>query len=206
MGDDFRMPANKRWCEQCGTPLPADARFCEMCGTPAGAVHLEQAEMVIGHLPAARIEEGKRLFGRAKTTQLNLVITTSCLLCLRETNEMNENWLAEQERLLEEEKRSGLPWRALIDNYNWRNPLWARFYNTPPGELLAAHRGNETIPLADVVSASVTLEEELDKLDILLTSGEMHHFLLFNQVGQAAARFLAQALGPERLRLTPLRL
>ncbi len=198
------MSVDERWCEQCGTPLPADARFCEMCGAPAGTVYSQQAETVVGHLPAERIDEGKGLFGRVKTTQLNLVITISRLLCLRETDEMNNNWLAETERLIEEEERSGLPWRALIDNYDWRSPLWASFYDTPPGELVAAHRGNEVIPLADIVSATVTLDEERDKLDILLGSGEMHHFLLFNQVGQAAERFLAQALGPERVRIAPL--
>jgi hypothetical protein len=197
------MPADERWCEQCGTPLPADARFCEMCGAPAGALRYEQAETVIGHLPGERLEEGKGLFGRVKTTQLNLVITTSRLLCLRETDETNENWLAETERLLEEEERSGLPWRTLIARYDWRSPLWAGFYDTPSDELLVAHRDNAAIPLADIVSTTVTLDEERDKLDVLLVSGEMRHFLLFNQVGQAAARFLAQALGPERVRIAP---
>ena len=197
------MPTDKRWCKQCGTPLPADARFCEMCGAPAGAAPPERAERVIGHLPAERIEEGKGLFGRAKRTQLNLVITTSRLLYLRETNELNENWLAETERLVQEEERSGVPWRTLIDNYDWRDPLWASFYDTPPDRLLAAHRGNEALPLAKVVSATITLDEERDKLDISIAGGEMHHFSLFNLVGQAAARFLAQALGPERVRITP---
>jgi hypothetical protein len=197
------MPTDQRWCTQCGARLPADARFCEMCGAPAGFVRqegAERAEVVIGHLPAERIEEGKGLFGRAKTTQLNLVITTSRLLCLHETEEMNDNWVAETERLIELE-RSGQPWRALIDGYDWRSPLWAGFYDTPPDDLLAAHRGNEAIALADVASAAVTLDEERDRLDLVLAGGETRRFLLFNQVGQAAARFLGQALGAERVRL-----
>jgi hypothetical protein len=175
-----------------------------MCGAPADAGHRSQAETVIGHLPAERLEPGKGLFGRTRMTQINLVITASHLLYLHETEEMNENWLAEGERLSEEKERSGLPWRTLIDSYDWRSPLWASFYDTPPATLVAAHRGNEAIPLADIVSVAIVLDEELDKLDILLTSGETDHFQLFNQVGQAAARFLTQALGPERVRLTPL--
>jgi hypothetical protein len=203
------MPAHTRWCTKCGTPLPADARFCEMCGAPAGGAPAGgapggQLETVIGHLPAERIEAGKGFLGRTRTTQINLVITTSRLLCLRETNEMNENWLAETERLIEQESRSGLPWRTLVDQYDWRGPLWADFYDTPPDELLAAHHGNEAIPLDQVVSVAITLDEELDRLDVLLAGGLGYHFQLFNQVGQAAARFLAQALGPQRVRLTPL--
>jgi hypothetical protein len=174
-----------------------------MCGARIEPVSYEQAETVIGHLPVERVEEGKGFLGRTKSTQLSLVVTTSRLLYLRETDEMNEKWLAEEGCLLEEEKHSGLPWRTIIDNYDWRNPLWASFYNTPPDEQLAAHRHNEAIPLVNVASAIVTLDEEWDKLDVQLTSGEIHHFLLFNQVGQAAARFLAQALGPKRVRLTP---
>jgi len=163
---------------------------------------LEQTETVIGHLPGQRIEDGQGLFGRARTTQLTLVVTTHRLLCLHETHEMNENWLAETERLIEEEERSGLPWRALIDQYDWRSPLWAPLYDTQPDELLAAHRGNEAIPLTDVVSAAVTLDEERDRLEILLAGGELRRFLFFNQVGRAAGRFLAQALGQDRVRVT----
>ncbi len=198
------MSANAQWCEQCGAPIPADARFCEMCGAPAASFHSEQIETVIGHLPAERFQEGAGLFGRVKTTQLNLVITTSRLLCLQETEEMNETWLGETERLIEEEEDGDLPWRALMDAYDWSGPLWAYFYETPADELLAADRGNEAIPLSHVVSTAITLDEERDRLDILLANGETYHFQLFNQVGRPAARFFAQALGPERVRLTPL--
>ena len=195
------MTAPKRFCEQCGSPLQTGGRFCEMCGAPAGSVQAEAAETVVGHLPAERLEEGKGLLGRVKTTQLNLVITTSRILCLRETEETNDTWLAETERLEDEEKRSGVPWRTLIERYDWRSPIWVAFYETPPGELLAADRGNGAIPLPEVVLATVTLDEERDKLDIGLAGGQVFHFQLYNQVGRAAARFLAHVLGPERVRL-----
>jgi hypothetical protein len=192
------MSEAKLYCEECGAVLPADARFCEQCGTSAP---FGREEPVIGHLPAERIEKGKGRFSRTKFIQVSLVITTTHLLCLRETETMNENWLAEEERLNVEEEKSGLPWRELIDRYDWRSPLWSDFYNVPPGTLLSAHRDNEAIPLADVVSATITLDNELDELDLLLTSGQTLHFQLFNLVGRAAGRFLCQALGPERVRL-----
>jgi hypothetical protein len=47
----------------------------------------------------------------------------------------------------------------------------------------------------------VTLDEGLDKLDIVLAGGQELHFQLFNLVGRPAARFLSQALGSERVRL-----
>ncbi len=195
------MTAPKRFCEQCGSPLQTGGRFCEMCGAPVDSADAERAETVVGHLPAERLEEGKGLLGRVKTTQLNLVITTVRVLCLRETEETNDTWLAETERLEDEEKRSGVPWRTLIDRYDWRSPIWAAFYDTPPGELLSSDRRNGAIPLSEVVVATVTLDEELDKLEIGLAGGQMVHFQLYNQVGRAAARFLAQVLGSERVRL-----
>jgi hypothetical protein len=194
------MQLDQRWCTQCGTTLPADARFCEMCGAPAGIVDSEQAEMVIGHLPGEMV--GKGIFGRGKA--INLVITSLRLLCLYETKKMRENWVAEIVRLVEEEERTGLPWRSYFDSYEWRGPLWIGFYETPPEQLLAAHRDNEAIPLADVLSTTITLMEEgEDRVDILLTSGETRHFVLFDQMGQPADRFLAQALGPERVSIAP---
>lgn len=196
------MPTNEHRCTQCGAPLPADARFCETCGAPAGSFHSGQTETVIGHLPAERFQEGAGVFGRVKVTQLNLVITTSQLLCLQETNEMNETWLGETERLFQEEQNGGMPWRALMDAYDWSGPLWDYFYKTPAHELIAADRDNEAIPLSDVVSAEIALDDERDRMDIRLANGETYHFQLFNQVGRPAARFFAQALGPERVRLT----
>ena len=141
------------------------------------------------------------LLGRVKTTRLNLVITSSRILCLRETMDTNDTWVAETERLDDEEKRSGVPWRTLIDRYDWRSAMWAAFYDTPPGELLSADRGNGAILLSEVAAATVTLDDELDKLDIELAGGQVFHFQLYNLVGRAAARFLAQALGSERVRL-----
>ena len=195
------MSEAKLWCEACGTPLPPDARFCEMCGAAVPSRPQNQGEMIIGHLPAERVEKGKGLFGRASTTQLNLVITTVRLLYLRETDAMNQKWLAEEERLGEEQARTGQSFRAVIDSYDWRGSVWAELYEVEPDELLAAHRENEAIPLTDILSATVTLDEELDKLDISLVSGETHHFQLFNLVGRPAAQFLRQALGPDRVRL-----
>lgn len=195
------MSTNQRFCEQCGAPLPAGARFCEMCGAPTDAATDTAPERVIGHLPAERLEEGKGFLGRVKTTTINLIVTTTRLLFLRETEETNDAWLGETERLEEEEKRSGVPWRMLIDRYEWHSPLWSQFYETPPGELVAAGRDNEALVLADVASATVTLDEELDKLDIVLRSGETRRFQLFNLTGRPAARFLAEALGRERVRL-----
>jgi hypothetical protein len=210
------MSADK-FCSQCGAEVPEGVRFCVMCGAPVSAAaaplppqapspppQVARRERTIGHLPVEQVEEGAGIFGRRKSTQLNMVITTARLLYLRETNDMNENWLFETERLEELQKRSGLPWRTVMDHYDFQGPLWASFYDDPPDELLAAHRHNEAVSLADIVSATITLEEELDKLDIQLSSGEMHHFSLYNQVGQPAARFLAQALGAERVRLTAI--
>ncbi len=198
------MPTEKQRCKQCGNPVPAGANYCKVCGTPTGAINAPQAETVIGHLPVQRLEAGMGLFGRTRKTQMNIVITTSRLLYLHASDAMNDRWLGETERIFQEEQASGLPWRALIDSYDWRNPLWADFYDTPPEALLTAHRDNEALPLANITLAEITLDEVWDKLDILIASGEMDHFLLFNQVGQAASRFLSQALGAGRVRLTPL--
>ena len=134
------MPANKRWCEQCGTPLPDDARFCEMCGTPVVMQPSRAGEIVIGHLPGEI--EGKGRLGRSKA--INLVITTTRLICIRETSKMRENWVGELARLV---------------------------------------------------------EEEGDTVDLQLTGGETLRFVLFDQMGRPAGRFLAQALGPQRVRL-----
>jgi hypothetical protein len=198
------MNTPNRFCEQCGSPLRAGVRFCERCGAP---VELErapaaaEAEAVIGHLPAERLEEGKGFLGRPKTTQLNFVITTSRILCLRETEETNDAWLGETERLDDEEKRSGVPWRTLIDHYVWRSPVWAAFYETPPDELLASDRGNGSIPLSEIVRATVTLDDEMDRLELAFAGGQVFRYRLYNLTGRPAARFLAQALGPERVRL-----
>lgn len=208
------MTTTPQFCEHCGARLPSDASFCEMCGkpinlSPAGqALHTSaqafhasgQAETVIGHLPAG-IEKGKGLFGQPKVSQMNIVITSSRLLILQETEETNDHWVFESERLSEEEERSGLPLRALMDSYDWRNPLWAYFYDTPPDELLADHKENEAIFLSDILSAAVSLEAELDILDLWLSHGATRRLLIYNQAGKAAARFLAQVLGPERVQL-----
>jgi hypothetical protein len=178
-----------------------------MCGAPvepaaaAPAVAAHTVETVVGHIPAERLEDGKNLLGRQKTTQLNLVITTTRLLCLRETEETNEAWLAEQERIEEEEKRSGVAWRMLMERYNWRSPVWAAFYETPPGELLSSDRGNGAIPLSDIARATITLNDEMDGLDLELAGGQVFRFRLYISTGRPAARFLAQVLGPERVRV-----
>ncbi len=201
------MGAQKRFCEQCGSPLKPGVCFCEMCGAPvepaaaAPAVAAHTVETVVGHIPAERLEDGKNLLGRQKTTQLNLVITTTRLLCLRETEETNEAWLAEQERIEEEEKRSGVAWRMLMERYNWRSPVWAAFYETPPGELLSSDRGNGAIPLSDIARATITLNDEMDGLDLELAGGQVFRFRLYISTGRPAARFLAQVLGPERVRV-----
>jgi hypothetical protein len=198
------MVAQKRFCEQCGSPLKAGARFCEMCGSPAESAApapAEGVESVAGHVPAERLEEGKNLFGHQKTTQLELVITTLRILCLRQTEDMNDAWLAEQDGLEEEEKLSGTPWRTLIDRYDWRGPVWAAFYETPPRELLSSDRGNGAIPLSEIVRATVTLNDEMDGLDIELGGGQVFRFWLYNLTGKAAARFLTEVLGRDRVRL-----
>ena len=109
------------------------------------------------------------------------------------------DWLAE--RLEGLEKRSGLSLRKIMDEYDWRSPEWASLYTTPPDQLLAAHRHNEAVPLAEVVSATVTLDEELDKLDLDLANGERHHFVIFVQAGKAAGQFLSRALGAGPVRV-----
>lgn len=197
------MPASQQWCEQCGAPLPEGARFCEVCGAPVGSPLPQQAEAVIGHLPAEAVQEGKGFLGRSKTIPLSLILTTSRLLLLREDDDVHDLWVGETERLIEEEEHGALSWRELIDRYPWRSPLWARFFDTPPDDLLAAHRDNEAIPLTEVVWAAVTLGEGGDRLYLQLAGGQARQMLLLNQVGRVAVRFLAQALGPERVRLAP---
>jgi hypothetical protein len=168
-----------------------------MCGTPVGTEHYQQGETVIGHLPG-RVE-GKGRFGRDKA--INLVITTARLLCVRETRKMGEKWVGEIFRLAEEEENPDLPWRRHFDSYEWRSPLWAYFYETPADDLLATHRDNQAIPLTDVVSATITFAEEGgDMVDFVLTSGETLRVVLIDQMGRPAGRFLAQALGPQRVR------
>ena len=210
------MAAGARFCTQCGAGVPEGVRFCVMCGakieeTPAVAapppaqpqVETGQGEWVVGHLPVERVEQGAGAFGRTRSTQLNMVITSTRLLYLRETEEMNELWVYESERLEDLEKRSGLPLRVVMHEYDWHSPQWASLYATPPDQLLAAHRHNEAVPLAAIVSATVTLAEELDQLDLDLASGERHHFLIYVQAGEAAGQFLSRALGAGRVRLIP---
>ena len=193
------MSPDRRWCQQCGTSLPDDARFCEMCGTPVVTEPYQPQEMVIGHLPGEL--EGKGRFRRGKA--IILVITTTRLICVRETKKMHETWVGEIVRLFEEEDPD-LSWRQRLDSYEWRSPLWAYFFDASPDALLATDRENEAIPLTDLVSATITLVEEGgDTVDFLLTSGETLRFVLFDQMGRPAARFLAQALGLDRVRLVP---
>lgn len=200
------MTTPSRFCEQCGAALPLQARFCEMCGHPINAATPAvqpvsvappaQIEAVIVHLPAEML--GKGLIGWGK--KISLVITTERLLCLRETKAIKKKWDDEIERLMQQEETSGTPWRTLIDNYDWRNPLWADLYNTPPAKLLSAHKDNVSIPMASITLAAVTLNEEQDQLEIKLSDGETRKFLFDSLVGQAAAHFLNQVLGPGRVR------
>jgi len=188
-------------CVTCGATMEAGARFCELCGAPVEGPLQERAETVIGHLPAERLEEGKGFLGRLKTTKLGLVITTDRVLCLRQTIEMNENWLQEQDRLFNHLESLDVTSRDVWDDYGWSGPPWSTYYETPPDELLSSNRSNEAIPLREVVSATVTLDEELDKLDLVLVNGETYHFQLFILTGEPAARFLGQAVGLDRVRL-----
>ncbi len=198
------MTAN-RSCARCGAPIPDGDRFCQMCGmaAPPPTAPGPAIEAVVGHLPAEVVEEGKGVFGGARRRQVNLVITTGRLLCLQETEDTNSAWLAESERLEEEAARTGIPWRALIDRYPWNGPLWAEFFRNPPDALLAADSRNWAVPLRAIVEASVTLDPERDRLDLLMDNGQVLSFGLFNLVGAAAARFLAQALGAARVRMGP---
>jgi hypothetical protein len=175
------------------------ASFCGMCGTPVEAQPAERAETIIGHLPAERLEEGRGFLGRLKVTPLALVITTQRLLCLRETPEMNQSWLEEQDRLAGRSESLGVISRDVWHAYDWSGPPWELYYETPPDELAASDRANEAIPVGEIVSATVTLDDELDKLDIVMANGEPYHFQLFNLTGEPAARFLRQALGPDRV-------
>lgn len=132
---------------------------------------------------------------------MNLVITSTRLLCLDETEQTNTTWLAENERLDDDVRRTGVPWRVLIDHYRWDGPQWAEFYQTPPDALLAADRGNWDVPMAAIVEATITLDDELDRLDLLMDNGQVLRFTLFNLVGVPASRFLTRALGANRVRL-----
>jgi hypothetical protein len=85
--------------------------------------------------------------------------------------------------------------------YDWSGPPWSSYYETPPDQLVASHRSNEAIPLNDVVSVTIILDDELDKLDVMLANGETYHFQLFNLTGAPAAQFLRQALRSDRVRL-----
>lgn len=141
------------------------------------------------------------MFGGDRRRQVNLVLTNLRLLCLRETEETNTAWLAESERLEEEAARAGVSLRVLIDHYRWDAPLWAEFYRNAPDALLAADRNNWAVPLSAVVHASVTLDPELDRLDLMMDNGQVLGFPLFNLAGLAAARFLTQVLGAARVQV-----
>lgn len=158
-------------------------------------------EPVLGHLPAEYITERRGAFGGRRRRPVNLVITSTRLLCLDETEQTNTTWLSENERLDDDVRRTGVPWRVLIDHYRWDGPQWAEFYQTPPDALLAADRGNWDVPMAAIVEATITLDDELDRLDLLMDNGQVLRFTLFNLVGVPASRFLTRALGANRVRL-----
>lgn len=195
-------PGNPGIAAPTGAEVPTERpQFVEPTRAPEYVPQALPTEYVIGHLPVEWVQEGAGLFGRTKYTQVNLVVTTSRILCLRETDETNSTWLAEQERLDELSRRSGVPLRTLMDSYNWQDPIWAVFYATGPEDLLAEDRHNWALPLSAIVAVAVTLDEELDQLDLRLGTGEVVRFRLFNQVGVVAARLLAQVLDPRLVQL-----
>lgn len=184
-------------------PQPSAPSFPATAPHPPVPPSSPGPESVIGHLPAEYIVEGGGVFGGSKRTQVNLVITSTRLLCLAETEQTNTTWLAETERLEEDASRTGVPWRTLMDYYPWAGPLWASFFRTPPEVLLAESRSNWAVPWGAVVEATVTLDPELDRLDLLMDNRQVLRFALFNLVGVVAARLLGQVLGANRVRLVP---
>jgi len=158
-------------------------------------------ERIVGHLPAEWLSDESGLFGRRRRPTVNLVVTTARVLCLAETPEANDAWVAESERLDELATSTGAPLRALIDGFDFAAGAFAFIWSHPPDELLAEDRSNWSLPLAGIVGATITLDAELDGLTLHMDNGQQFAFQLYNSTGLAAARFLATVLGPQRVRV-----
>nr|NLI49453.1 hypothetical protein [Propionibacterium sp.] len=158
-------------------------------------------ERIVGHLPAEWLSGESGLFGRQRRPMVNLVVTTARVLCLAETSEANDAWVAESERLEELSRTTGAPLRALIDGYDFFAPVFAFVWSRTPDDLLAEGRSNWSLPLAGIVGATISLDAELDGLTLHMDNGQQFVFQLYNSTGLAAARFLAGVLGPQRVRV-----
>lgn len=158
-------------------------------------------ERLIGHLPAEWLSGEVGLFGRPRTPMVNLAVTTARLLCLAETPESNDAWVAESERLDDLARSTGAPLRALIDGYDFGAPVFRFFWESTPDALLAENRANWSLPLAGVAGVTISLDAELDGLALTMDNGQEFRFRLYNSTGLAAARLFASVLGSQRVRV-----
>jgi hypothetical protein len=192
----------QQFCEQCGAPLPADARFCEQCGSPVAADQPSRhPERTIGHIPLRFEETGRGRFGRAKTTNFELVVTNVRLLFLRGGFLEDDVWLGEQEEVEWQAESSGAPLREVVESYDLCKELWQPLYTTPPEQMLAWHKANHALLLDGVSAATVTLDPEgvADTLALRLIEGAELDFMIYLTMGKSAAKFLQEALGWERV-------
>ncbi len=226
----FAIPVGDRFCQRCGAPAPvapgpvapvAPAASLPPAApaaapappvtpaAPAPSVTLPGAligpppgpERTLGHLPAEWVSGETGLFGRPRTPMVNLVVTSTRVLCLAETPESNDAWVAESERLDDLARGTGVPLRALIDGYDFAAPVFRFFWESTPDVLLAEDRGNWSLPLAGVAGATIALDADLDGLVLTMDNGQEFRFRLYNSTGLAAARLFASVLGPQRVRV-----
>lgn len=206
-------------CSRCGHPIPVGDRFCQRCGAPVAAAPTAGApeapldlpgtlaapppgpERIIGHLPAEWLSGETGLFGRQRRPMVNLVVTASRALCLAETPESNDAWVAESERLDDLARSTGAPLRALMDGYDFAAPVFRFFWESTPDALLAENRANWSVPLAGLAGVTITLDAELDGLLLAMDNGQEFRFRLYNSTGLAAARLFATVIGPQRVRV-----
>ncbi len=196
-------------CTACGADLPTDARFCEQCGhavlpkSPLSQTIPLQSEYLIGHIPVEIQAAGKGFFGRTKYTDYELLITTQRLLFLS-PGSWDERWLQEQNKLdfdtlmVDEEFA---PWRSMMEQYDFAQPLWKDYYSTPFEELLAVNKHNFAVRITDLVSATIELDNELDLLNLSCADGTQHRCKIYLLLGTIAHRSLAQILDSSHLEL-----
>jgi hypothetical protein len=189
------------FCTRCGKNLSPNSNFCEYCGAPVSAS--EQEEKVIGHVLVESREKTKGLLGRVRSRTCNILFSPKKLLFITETEAMNNIALMESDRVYEEASRSGIPFRAFMESYQWNSPPWKHYYSTPMEKLLAENRNNREMETTDIQMAVLRLDEEgdLDELILQPVEGPPLNFNIFMAGGDAAAGFLKQILGSSRVKV-----
>lgn len=194
-------------CTACGANLPANARFCEQCGQPVlSKPPLSQptpthSEYLLIHIPVEVESAGKGFFGRTKYTDYELLITNQQLLFLR-LGSWDDRWLQEQNELnfdTQMVNEEFAQWRSMIEQYVFSKPLWNDYYSTPFDELLTANKHNFAVKVNDLVSASIELDNELDTLNLSCADGTQYRCKIYLLLGAITHRLLAQVLDSSQL-------